>query len=276
MTDLKELKRVFLEVREKLVAESHRLMSDLNGCFEGDYEHALGTIHRMLDVFEGLKILSNHSESFLGALEAEDRVAEAKTKLKRQLLEFAAPLSALKKHRDALRTANLEVLQKILTQESGHENIEIRIPEDIDPTVVGLIELFPDVLGEAATFSAAAAEAKPGLDKKDEIDDNLDEDKAALARALAAPDEDDEPLVEETPPENGISFAEEAALAAVASAEQPEEDEVVEGAVTEATENLLDDIFSGENGEASETSEKEEEAEDPESELAALLAGSDD
>ena len=176
MTDLKELKRVFLEVREKLVAESHRLMSDLNGCFEGDYEHALGTIHRMLDVFEALKILSNHSESFLGALEAEDRVAEAKTKLKRQLAEFAAPLDALKKHRDALRSANLEVLQRILVQESGQANIEIRIPEEIDPVVVGLIELFPDVLGGAATFSAVVA---PGADKRDEIDDNLDEEKAA-------------------------------------------------------------------------------------------------
>jgi len=240
MTDLKELKRVFLEVREKLVADSHRLMTDLSGCFEGDYDHAIDTVQRMLSVFEGLKVLSAHSESFLGALEAEDRVAEAKEKLKRQLHEFVAPLQALRKHRDALRTADLGQLQHILIEESGRHNLEIRIPDRMDPVVAGLIELFPDELGGGGPSAPGA----PLREVRNVIDAGLSADKAALARALAAPDDDDD-----------------SALAAVAAAtvadDAPSTDDdvvfgggaeddvdVVDDAVAAAAEDMFDDILT--------------------------------
>ena len=97
-----------------------------------------------------------------------------------------------------------------------------------------------------------------------------------LARALAAPDDDDDDddedefaslgiskglggvsgadeAEDETPA--SVSFSEAATAAATeATFGSDEDDEIVAGAVTEATENLLDDIFNKENGEGADSS----------------------
>ena len=266
MTEMKELRSIFLEVRERLIAESHQLMTELNSSFEGDYESAIGTTRRMLEVFNALKVLSKNSEAFLGAIEAEERVADVKSKLESQLREFKIPLEALKRHRAALRETDLDELRDILNSESEREDLYFQISQGMDPTISGLMELFPQVF-------ESAEESNSGY----EIDDGLDEEKAALARSLAVSDDceaqdereslnaestsgsdpdsdpgsdpvsdsdrDSDPDSDrDSDPDSDRDSDSSTASEGEDSGSGYSDDDLVAGAVSEATETLLDDI----------------------------------
>ena len=157
-----DLGRIFLEAEGKLVGESRQLKASFDETYDNDYDASLKTVQRMLEVFSDLKTLKDHRDAFLGALESRKKIEAAVDGLQKHLEAIAAPLGEMRSNLKALRELDMDALRTLLERHAGKEELLIELPDELDPLLVRLSSLFPDLLGEdGAQLQASVPEPAP-------------------------------------------------------------------------------------------------------------------